>query len=105
MTDPNFLSVNFGNMDQLIGELTSIIGASKATADDYVARMNSTVGQNPENWDGQLGRDSWATLQHEIYGHIDRMHQILDNARSVTVLQGHEWPHTEAQIANIFNAI
>jgi uncharacterized protein YukE len=105
MTDPNYLSVNFGNMDQLVSELTSIVSASRATADQYVARMNSTIGNNPANWDGPIGKDSWAALQQAIYGHVDRMNAAIDNARAMTLAQSQKWPDTEAKVANIFRGV
>jgi uncharacterized protein YukE len=101
MADPTSLSVNFGNLDQLVTELGSIIGASKSTMDEFIARINSTIMQDA-NWDGPGGKEHWHLTQQKWSQSMDRMHQLLDAARNVTVESSQSWPAIEQAITNLF---
>jgi uncharacterized protein YukE len=102
MADSSFLSVNFGNMDQLVTELTSIVNQTQTTMDDLVARLNSTLGPD-DNWGGG-GKSQWAAVQLQWNRSMDNMHQVLNAARQVTTESASNWPAIEQSIIGLFGA-
>lgn len=100
MADSSTLSVNFGNMDQLVSELTSIVNQTQTTLDDLVSRLNSTLGPD-DNWGGG-GKSQWQAVQSQWNGSMNNMHQILNAARQVTSESATNWPAIEQSIVGLF---
>lgn len=100
MTDSTFLSVNFGNMDQLVTELTSIVNQVGTTKDDLVARLNTILGPD-DNWGGG-GKAQWAQVQQQWNQTMDHMHQVINAARLVTSASASTWPAIEQSIVGLF---
>jgi WXG100 family type VII secretion target len=100
MADSSTLSVNFGNMDQLVTELTSIVNQTQSTLDDLVAQLNSTLNQQ-DNWGG-AGQASWQGVQTNWNNSMNNMHQILNMARQVTSESAANWPSIEQSIVGLF---
>lgn len=100
MADSSTLSVNFGNMDQLVSELTSIVNQTQTTLDDLVSRLNSTLGPD-DNWGGG-GKSQWQGVQTQWNNSMNNMHQILNAARQVTSESASNWPAIEQSIVGLF---
>lgn len=100
MADSSTLSVNFGNMDQLVSELTSIVNQTQTTLDDLVSRLNSTLGPD-DNWGGG-GKTQWQSVQTQWNNSMNNMHQIMNAARQVTTESASNWPAIEQSIVGLF---
>lgn len=100
MSDSTFLSVNFGNMDQLVSELTSIVNQTQTTLDDLVSKLNSTLGPD-DNWGGG-GKSQWLAVQQQWNSAMGNMQQVLNAARQVTSESAANWPAIEQSIVGLF---
>lgn len=100
MADPNFLSVNFANMNQLVEELASHHAAAVSTLNDLVANLATTL---PEaNWAGPGGRDHWQAVQNQWTTSMGRMHTILNGAVNLTAESSQNWPAVEQAVTGLF---
>jgi uncharacterized protein YukE len=101
MTDSSFLSVNFGNMDQLVTELTSIVNQAQTNTADLISQLNNTLG-SANNWGG-LGQTQWSAVQLNWNKTMENMNQVINAARLVTTESASQWPAIEQSIAGLFS--